>query len=256
MRKIFWSFAVTIFIAFFALVTCYQLKEFQRIDFKFSIPFSMMLAVVGGGIAAIAVTSFRKKDEEIATYQSPGEPETKGILKFAFVGEKLQFKSEVPTEIAVVKLKKEIVETPFLFWTFPENAVIGKVSLNRVKLIYATAGMRNSFNPIFVGKFQQNGSGSVLCGTYRMHRFVTVFLCVWFGGLAGGSTIAVTTLILDSKGKFFSTPAWIGALLFIVFPLLMGAGGLGLVAFGKRVARASLHHLTETIEKSIGKQSA
>jgi hypothetical protein len=66
----------------------------------------------------------------------------------------------------------------------------------------------------------------------------------------------VITLVVDSKGKFFTTPAWIGALLFIIFPLLMGAGGLGLVAFGKRVACASLHHLTEAIKRSIGKQSA
>jgi hypothetical protein len=159
-------------------------------------------------------------------------------------------------EAAAERLKLAIVETPFLLWAFSETTVIGGISLDRVKLIYVTAGMINSFNPIFVGRFQRDGSGSVLSGVYRLHRLVTAILCVWFAGLAIGSTLAVTMLIVDSKGRFFTTPAWIGALLFIIFPFLMGAGGLGLVAFGKRVARASLYHLTQAIEKSIGKQSA
>lgn len=109
-------------------------------------------------------------------------------------------------------------------------------------------------NPIFIGKFHQDGSGLVLLGIYRLHRLVMAFLCLWFGGLAICSTFAVTKLIVDSKSHSLPTPiVWIGALLFIVFPLLMGVGGLGGVAFGKRVARANMQHLTEAIEKSIGR---
>jgi hypothetical protein len=96
MKKTFWSFAVTIFIVFFLLVTLYQVKEFQRVDLKYSMPFSLMLAVIGGGIAAITVTSFRKKDKEIAAFQSPKDPETKGILKFVFVGKNWNLRASFP----------------------------------------------------------------------------------------------------------------------------------------------------------------
>jgi hypothetical protein len=255
MKKIFWSYSVTIFIIFSALITLLQMKEFQRIDLTFSILLSTILAIVGGGLGAIVVSLVRKKDEEIKQYQIPNEPETKGIFKFVFLGEKLQFKNTVPLETAVERLKHDIIEIPFPFLSrsFRGNGVIGKVSVNRVKLVYVTADMRrNSFNPIFIGKFQQDGSGSVLSGVYRLHRFITALTCIWFCGLAIGSTIAMTILIVDSKSHSLATPVWIIALLFIVFPLLMGAGGLGLVTFGKRVARANMQHLTEAIEKSMG----
>jgi hypothetical protein len=112
-------------------------------------------------------------------------------------------------------------------------------------------GMRNSFNPIFIGKFKSTPRGSELSGTYRLSRFVTLFLCAWFGGLAAASLIATSIIFMDQGLNTFRSTAGLFLLIFIGVAVLLSASGVGLVAFGKRIARASLFNMTEVIKRCI-----
>jgi hypothetical protein len=42
---------------------------------------------------------------------------------------------------------------------------------------------RNSFNPIFVGRFERTPNGTTLTGHFRVHWLAIAFLCVFYGFL-------------------------------------------------------------------------
>jgi len=111
--------------------------------------------------------------------------------------------------------------------------------------------MRNSFNPVFKGNFRSTPSGSELIGTYRLSRFATLFLCVWFWGVAAASVIATAVIFMNQALDMFNSVAGIFLLGFIGFATLLGASGIGLIAFGKRIARASLSNMTKVIKRCI-----
>lgn len=250
-KRIFLQYFSAILGAFISLVSLGQYLEFGRFDFSFSLPFSLGISLLGGTIGAGFVSFIRKTEKDIEKYQRPNEGETTGVFKFIFGAELLKFTSPYPPELAASKLRKQITETPFLFFPVCEDSLIGKVKVKGVKLQWVMRGMRNSFNPIFKGNFRSTPNGSELIGTYRLSKFVTIFLCVWFGGLAAASLITTSVIFMDQGLNTFHSVAGIFILVFVGFAVLMGASGMGLVAFGKQIARASLFHMTEVIKRSI-----
>ncbi len=250
-KKIFLQYFSAIFGALITLVSLGQYLEFGRFDLFFSLPFSIGISLFGGAIGAVFVSFIRKTEKDIEKYQRPNEAETTGVFNFIFGAESLKFASPYPPDLAASKLRQQITETPFLFFPVCEDSLIGKVKVKGVKLQWVMRGMRNSFNPIFKGNFRSTPSGSELIGTYRLSRFVTLFLCVWFGGLAAASLIATAVIFMDQGVNTFHSVAGIFILVFVGFAALMGASGIGLVAFGKRIARASLSNMTEVIKRSI-----
>ena len=251
-KKIFLQYFSAIFGASIALVSLGQYLDFGRFDLSFSLPFSIGISLLGGTIGAFFISFFRKTEKDIEKYQLPNEAETAGVFKFIFGAESLKFSSPYSPELAASKLSQQITETPILFFPVCEDSLIGKVKVKGVKLQWVMRGMRNSFNPIFKGNFRSTPTGSELIGTYRLSRFVTLFLCVWFGGLAAASLIATSLIFMEQGVKTFHSVAGIFILVYVGFAVLMGASGIGLVAFGKRIARASLFNMTEVIKRSIG----
>ncbi len=250
-KNIFLQYFSAIFGAFITLVSLGQYLEFGRLDLFFSLPFSLGISLLGGTFGAIFVSSIRKTEKDIEKYQRTKETGTTGVFKFIFGAESLKFASPYSPELAASKLKQQITETPFLFFPVCEDSLIGKVKGKSVKLQWVMRGMRNSFNPIFKGNFRSTPSGSELIGTYRLSRFVTLFLCVWFGGLAAASFIATSVIFINQGVNTFHSAAGIFILVFVGFAILMGASGIGLVEFGKKIARASLFNMTEVIKNSI-----
>ncbi|MDA8433727.1 MAG: hypothetical protein M0Z60_12315 [Nitrospiraceae bacterium] len=250
-KKIFLQYFSAIFAVLITLVSLGQYFEFGRFDPSFSLPFTIGLSLLGGTIGAVFVSSIRKTEKDIEKYQRPNEAETTGVFKFIFGAESLKFSSPYPPELASSKLRQQITETPFLFFPVCEDSLIGKVKEKDVKLQWARQGRRNSFNPIFKGEFKSTPSGSELIGTFRMSRFISLLSCVWFGGLAAASLIATSVIFMDKGLKTFQSAAGIFLLVYVGFAVLLGASGIGLIAFGKRIARASLFKMTEVIKKSI-----
>ena len=250
-KKIFLQYFSAIFGALIALVSLGQYLEFRRFDLSFSLPFSTGLSMVGATIGAVFVSLIRMTEKNIKKYQQPNETETNGVFKFIFGSESLRFSSPYPPELAASKLRQQITETPFLFFPVCEDSLIGKVKAKNVKLQWVMQGKRNSFNPLFKGNFRSTPGGSELIGTYRLSRVIVLFLCVWFGGLTAGSIIATSVIFLEQGLKTFNSVAGIFLLVFIGFAVLLGASGIGLIAFGRRIARASLFNMTEVIKRSI-----
>jgi hypothetical protein len=180
-------------------------------------------------------------------------PETAGIIQFIFGRQHLNFVSQYNPKEAAQRLKQNTVEAPFFFcWWWQEDALIGTVTEEKVRLLWVMGQTRNSFNPIFTGRFKSTNGGSILEGSYSIHWFVKIFLCLWFGGLAAGVSIATIVVLKGHGFKVFSSAHGIGLLIFLVFAGLMAAGGIGLVAFGKRISAESLKAVTERIETSLG----
>ncbi|OPY67798.1 MAG: hypothetical protein A4E57_02117 [Syntrophorhabdaceae bacterium PtaU1.Bin034] len=191
--------------------------------------------------------------KEFRTYLKADEPETRGLLTFLFIGRKATFKSPYPAKIAASKLKARIIESPLFFRQFlSEDAMLGKASVDRVRLVWLRRGVRNSFNPIFIGRFKDAQTGSELEGVYRLPRTITGFTCLWFSGIFLGTILFLTVVFSDGGLKALRFPLVLGPLLFVLFAGLMIAGGIGLVAFAKRVAKDSFRNMSEAISKSIG----
>lgn len=193
---------------------------------------------------------FPKKLHE---YLETDEPETTGILEFIFGRQLLKFASQYPPKEAAQRLRRSVTEAPSLFrWWWQEDTLMGKVTEDKVRLIWVMGQIRNSFNPIFIGNFKSNNGGSILVGVYSIHWLVKIFLCIWFGGLAFAASIA-TIIIFSEQGLNTLTSVYgIGLLIFLTFAGFMALGGIGLVAFAKRMSAGSLKAITDRIETSIG----
>ena len=112
------------------------------------------------------------------------------------------------------------------------RAVLGRLSANRIRLRYRRPFVHNSFAPVFVGALQATSSGTRIEGQFRMHRFVRIFLGVWFGFvLIVGSVLFVASLAtaFGLTGRQTEGDWWIG---FVVGPGLL-VFGVVLVRFGK-----------------------
>ncbi len=189
-------------------------------------------------------------------YLETEEKETKGIIQFIFGRQHLKFVSQYPPEEAALRLKNNVVEAPLLFcWWWPEDTLMGKVSEKRVKLMWVMGKTKNSFNPIFTGRFTNRIGGSTLDGFYSISWVTKIFLCFWFGGIGFASLIV---LIIFLRNQWFNTFSSVDGIefaiflfLFLLFAGLIALGGLGLVAFGKRIADDSQRLLIEKIENSI-----
>jgi len=84
-----------------------------------------------------------------------------------------------------------------------------------------------------------------------MHPIVVVFMTIWFGGLAAGFVLMVL-------GRFsVLTLSGIQPPLLLVFaPLVMMLFGIGLLAVGRRFARAQLGELERFLKDELKAQPA
>ena len=72
---------------------------------------------------------------------------------------------------------------------------------------------RNSFLPMITGEFQPGAAGTKVVIRMGLHPFVTVFLCVWFGGVGLG-LFAVLSGIRSGQTSPAMLLAPVGMLLF------------------------------------------
>jgi hypothetical protein len=81
--------------------------------------------------------------------------------------------------------------------------VLGEVSAHRFHMYVYRKDLRNSFKPHFYGKLSTTASGTRITGKFRMHIFVKIFLCVWFGGLVWIATkIAILSFPYQGRSPY------------------------------------------------------
>ncbi len=78
-----------------------------------------------------------------------------------------------------------------------------------------------------------------------MHLFVRVFMGVWFGGLT------IMAIVLPTVALFGSARADKPPFIFIVGPLLMILFGIGLLTFGRWVARGQVARIHEFLRTDL-----
>jgi hypothetical protein len=129
------------------------------------------------------------------------------------------------------------------FASLDETAAVGTVAQDRVRLRRVIPMVRNSFQPIFIGRFESRRGCLVLAGKFTMSPVVKIIMTLWFVMV---SVFALAALI----GAY--APQGPHALLFRLQPLLMICFGFAIVAAGKWLARNDAAWLTRVISEALG----
>jgi hypothetical protein len=129
-------------------------------------------------------------------------------------------------------------------WGFSvgETRAVGKVAPESVRLQRVIPMVRNGFKPFFVGRFETRDGGTVLAGHFGMSAFAKVFVTAWL-------TMAAVFAAVFLAAHFISKPpssAWLP-----IVPLVMLAGGIGLVSLGKWFARNDAAWLSGVISQAL-----
>ena len=140
-----------------------------------------------------------------------------------YQGEKLELVLNLPTSEATGRLQS-ITSS----WLGISEGLVGSVSTNRIALARRTPMFRNSFKPVFVGRFVPHKDGTALVGVFRLHRFVQIFMSFWLGLAVIWTLIALlTTLSTQEYDQIFSSLSGIG----------MAVAGALFVKFGQFLSR-------------------
>jgi hypothetical protein len=102
--------------------------------------------------------------------------------------------------------------------------------------------VRNSFKPFLIGQFVKRGEHVFLVGRFTMLGFVKVFMTVWFGFLVAFGVAA----------PFAQTASKSATLALVFGPITMCCFGVGLVWFGKWLARNDAAWLADVVKRAIG----
>jgi hypothetical protein len=106
-------------------------------------------------------------------------------MRFPFTSEEMIFETALPVEEVVRRLRERTISRYALFRSRAEYPVAGSVRVDSC-VLFARPPMfvHNSFTRVLALRFEQNASGTVLRGAFRLERFAAIFMIVWFGGLA------------------------------------------------------------------------
>jgi len=139
-----------------------------------------------------------------------------------------------------------------VFRTMFTEAIVGKVTVDKVVLSRYRPWIRNSFNPVFRGRFVFLDGRTMLTGVFGLHKFVKIFMSVWFGFLLVFSVLAITMGIKESLRQGISI--WVGILsghTMCAVATVLGLLGCGLVWFGRRISRSDIEYISNSIQEAI-----
>jgi hypothetical protein len=131
---------------------------------------------------------------------------------------------------------------------FGSRQVVGRVSGGSVRL-RKRIGYRNSFQTFLIGSLKGRDGATIFRGRAGMHPFVTGFMAVWFSLLVliGGAAFAAAV-----GGLIAGQGQPLGA----IIPPLMLVFGVGLVCFGRWLARSEEAYLIAFVADAIDASSA
>lgn len=153
-------------------------------------------------------------------------------------------------EACVKRLQVEI-DGPWA--RFGSRPVMGRVSDSSLR-IWKRIRYRNSFQTCLSAKLvEQDGRTRIGC-RFSLHPFAVVFMAVWFGAvvLIGGMVIVVSTVAFLADPSAVPPFVWLG----LAIPIVMIAFGIGLIRFGRYLARDERQFLLEFLRQTIGATAA
>lgn len=153
------------------------------------------------------------------------------------------FSREEAARRLAASVKRTVLHTLF------RQAVVGKVSVERVYLYRYRPFIQNSFAPVFLGSFQVRDGVTLLEGYFSMHWYTKAFLILWYGLLAFFPIVAA----IDMARSGLSGKELVREALFVIVLVLFP---IGLTMFGKWYARDDPRYISEVIRKAIGADGA
>jgi hypothetical protein len=156
-----------------------------------------------------------------------------------------EFKSTYGLTESVTRLRAATRRSAF--GVLGQQAAAGPVSESRVRLQRVIPMVGNSFKPFFFGRFEVRGDGVYLTGRFTMLGLVKAFMTFWFGSvLAFGIALAVSAINIHGGH-------WLPA---VLSGLAMFGAGVGLVGFGKWLARNDVAWLSNIMRTALGAPAA
>jgi hypothetical protein len=164
----------------------------------------------------------------------------RGFVNLIYGSISVEWESAFGLEESVSRLRAATKRS--VFSALAEPAAVGTVTESRVKLQRVIPMFRNSFKPFLVGQFVKRGEHVFLVGRFTMDGFVKVFMTVWFGFL----------VVFGVAAPFAQTASRSGSFAFVFAPIIMCGFGVGLVWFGKWLARNDAAWLADVVKRAIG----
>ena len=163
-----------------------------------------------------------------------------GLRRLLYESTAGEFRSAYGTEESVERLKAATKRSAFA--AIGEEAAVGKVTADQVRLQRVSPMVRNSFKPFFVGRFESRDGITLLTGQFGMSAFTKIFMTIWLGMVA----LLGVGFLAGSLNAAASYPRQI-----VIAPFLMLIAALGLVALGKWFARNDVAWLTGVIGRAL-----
>jgi hypothetical protein len=147
---------------------------------------------------------------------------------------------------AAARLETSIKPDNVLRMLLPWPAgLVGRVNGTRFRLTARIPFVRNSFDSILEGEILMQAGGSKILASFRLRKFVLVFMTVWFG-LALTIAISETISALNAPGSWSPGPPP------ILFPLLFPLFGILIVAVGRLLATWQERRLLAQLDAIFG----
>jgi hypothetical protein len=141
-----------------------------------------------------------------------------------------------------LRLLSDAVHSPYAF-SFVQS-LVGSVGDTQVTVWRYRPFVRNSFFPVFYGRFVERTGGATLAGRFAMHRVTKIFMSIWLTAVFCFAVMAILGMLTAAETSN-SEPL----LLFV--PVTMLVLGLVLVHTGSWFARGDIAYITREIRKAL-----
>lgn len=134
----------------------------------------------------------------------------------------------------------ENVKRHIILTLFKESAV-GRVSVSRVRLERAKPFVGNGYKPNFYGEFRERNGFVVLTGAFMLPLFTRVFMSIWFGGIAFGCVLTLSSIFGPDPSRA------IGA----IFCIAMFSFGCLMMSFSKSRSKGDIEWISNVIRTAL-----
>ncbi len=117
------------------------------------------------------------------------------IRDFFSRGAEVCFHSASPVDELIARVRSGLRST-----SWGAHGASGYVLGSDIHVCWATGMFRDSFTPVFHGKIEAAGEGSIIRGRMSHSRFVQGFVGIWCGAIVLISLIFVWTIIMPLAG--------------------------------------------------------
>lgn len=160
------------------------------------------------------------------------------LYQFLYGSTPAKFRSAFALEESVERLRAATKRT--VFSALAQAAAVGPVKESKVRLQRVIPMFHNSFKPFFFGRFEARPDGVYLTGRFSLLPLAKIFMTFWLG-----ATIVIG-IVFAASGQSRDGGAW-GMLTCFG----MTGFGIGLIAFGKWLARNDVDWLSTVISTAL-----